>query len=713
MAPIPSDSISSFAGTLVLFLLVALLHDALSASRLMRHRHLYTICLGLTFALAAILSMLMPAAQGNGLVWDARHVAVGLGALFGGPVAGLIAASAAAAYRVWIGGVGMLGGIGSVYVTALVGILVWSRSREAGGHARPNFRHLAVLSLLIGPAALSSYLFLMLLDAPLAKRLLAANGFGFALEVAIGTLILGGGILLLAQRRELERHLKGISENFPGMIYRRVRRPDGSLHYPFVGAGAKALFGLDPAAIKRDASVLSAVVEPGDRARYLAQVDAEEQNLQPLAVDSRIHPADGSPMKWVRNYVRPSRGPDDSIIWDGVVVDITQQRNAEEQLRVAREQAEAANLAKSSFLASMSHELRTPLNSVLGFAQLLAMGARERLNEQQLEFIHMIEGSGRQLLALIEQVLDLAKIEAGRVTLSMESVEANGMIGDLGGIARALAEARGQTVEVKPLPENAHVLVDLTRFNQIMTNFISNAAKYGPQGGRIEIGCRVMPDGRIEFHVADDGAGIPIEQQSQVFEAFNRLGREGSAVEGTGIGLATAKRLAEFMQGDIGFESEPGKGSRFWVRFNRTAAPQAAPAAPARPMHFAQNTTGRVLYIEDNPANVLLVTRVLASVPNLVLLTADKGAAGIALARAEQPDLILLDIHLPDMDGFEVLRRLRADETVAKTPVIALSADADNRSLERGSVAGFNDYLTKPIQVDRFLATVWSYLGQR
>ncbi|MEL3892857.1 ATP-binding protein [Ferrovibrio sp. MS7] len=713
MVPIHSDSISSFAGTLVLFLVVALLHDALSASRLARRRNLHTICLGVIFAVAALLSMQMPAAQGNGLVWDARHVAVGLGALLGGPIAGLIAATAAAAYRAWLGGVGVYGGVVSVYITALVGMLIWHMAREADGRARPSFRHLLFLSLLIGPAALTSYLVLMLLDAPLAKSLLIANGFGFAVEVAIGTLILGGGILLLAQRRDLERHLKGISDNFPGMIYRRIQRPDGSLHYPFVGSGAKALFGLEPAAIKRDPNLLSAVVEPGDRARYLAQVDAADQNLRPLAVDSRIHPADGSPMKWVRNYVRPSRGPDDSIIWDGVVVDITQQRHAEEQLRVAREQAEAANLAKSSFLASMSHELRTPLNSVLGFAQLLAMGTRDSLTEQQREFIHMIEGSGRQLLALIEQVLDLAKIEAGRVTLSMESIEANSLLTDLSRIARALAEGRGQNVEVKQLPENAHVLIDLTRFNQIITNFISNAAKYGRYGGHIEIGCRVVPDGRIEFYVADDGVGIPIEQQGKVFEAFNRLGREGSAVEGTGIGLVTAKRLAEFMQGDIGFESEAGKGSRFWVRFARTAPPPPMTALPARPLHFAQNTTGRVLYIEDNPANVLLVKRMLASVPNLLLLTADKGSDGVTMAQQERPDLILLDIHLPDMDGFEVLRQLRADTSLVDTPVIALTADADKRSLERGSSAGFNDYLTKPIQVDRFLATVWGYLGPR
>ncbi len=710
---LPTDSISSFAGNLLLFLALALFHDWLSGTRLVQHRQAYALAVGISFGLAAIISMLMPAAQIAGVFWDARHVAVGLGALLGGPAAAFAAATAAGAYRLWLGGAGALGGVGSVFVVALLGLAVWRWARDSDGLVRPRFRHLAVLAPLTGLGATTSYLFLMLIDQPLALKLLGESAFGFALQVGIGTGILGASILLLARRRELERHLGGLSENFPGAIYRRVQRPDGNVHYPFVSAGTRNLLGLEPVAIQRDPMLLAKLADHDEFDRYMAAVERSRQDMLPFMLDTRLNPAGGSE-KWLRNYVRPSLAPDGSLIWDCVVLDITEQRQAEELLRQAREQAEAANQAKSAFLASMSHELRTPLNAVLGFAQLLAMGTKDRLTGTQQEYIGYIEASGRQLLALIEQVLDLAKIEAGRITLSMENCEAGTLLEDLEDFAKPLAAKRKQSVTLKPLGQAAHVLVDLTRFNQIMVNFLSNAAKYNRPGGHIEVGCVAAGDDRLEFYVADNGYGIPLEQQARVFEAFNRLGREGSNIEGTGIGLITSKRLAELMQGDIGFSSQPDQGSRFWVRFARAAAPQA-PEAPVvvEPQLYADVPSAKILYIEDNAANIMLISRVLASVPNAVLLTAQNGTSGIEVAKAEQPDLVLLDIHLPDINGFEVLQRLRDDDHLRDMPVVALTADADVRSKERGSVAGFDDYLTKPIQIEQFLGTLWRILAAR
>lgn len=310
--------------------------------------------------------------------------------------------------------------------------------------------------------------------------------------------------------------------------------------------------------------------------------------------------------------------------------------------------------------------------------------------------------------------LVLAKIEAGHVALSMETCEANSLLRGLADFAKPLAEKRRQVLVFKPMTEAAYVSVDLTRFNQIMVNFLSNAAKYSREEDLIEVGCVLTADGMVEFYVADSGYGIPLAQQDKVFETFNRLGREASTIEGTGIGLATARRLAEFMHGEIGFTSVADQGSRFWVRFRSVAAapPLELPSA-IEPQSGPALQAAKILYIEDNPANVLLVSRILATLPQTVLLTAENGVNGIALALAERPDLVLLDIHLPDMDGFEVLRRLRSDPAFGATPVIALTADADRRSLERGNAAGFNDYLTKPIQIDKFLVTLWQVLAAR
>ncbi len=710
----PLDGIGSFAGNLLLFMALAIFHDWLSASGLAwRRRRLHAALVGLAFGLAALICMIMPAAHTGGVHWDARHVAVGLGALLGGPLATFIAASMAAAYRIWLGGIGMLGGVGSVYVVALLGTLLWSWLRDGDGVARPRFRHLALLAPLTGIGATSSYLFLMLLDRPLALKLLSESALSFALQIIIGTIVLGGAILLLARRRELEQHLAGLSEHFPGAIYRRVQRADGRVVFPFVSASSRSLLGLDPAEIRRDPMLVARLVDDAELGSYLAAVERSRRDLRSLMLDNRLKLPDGKD-KWVRNYVHPSLADDGSLIWDCVVLDITEQREAEEMLRQAREQAEAANQAKSGFLASMSHELRTPLNAVLGFAQLLGMGARDKLSDTQREYIGYIEASGRQLLSLIEQVLDLAKIEAGRITFSIEIFPVDELIDNLEDFARPLAAKRHQTVTVKPLGEALNVAVDLTRFNQILVNFLSNAAKYNRQAGRIELGCVVAPDGRLEFYVEDNGYGIPLERQGQVFEAFNRLGREGSNIEGTGIGLVTARRLTELMEGEIGFTSQPDKGSRFWVRFPRAAASQAAPPPPApEPQLYADVTKAKILYIEDNAANIMLISRVLASVPNAILLTAQNGIGGLDVARNERPDLVLLDIHLPDIDGFEVLRRLRSDAELRDTPVLALTADADSRSKERGVVAGFDAYLTKPIQIDQFLGTLWRILAAR
>lgn len=390
---------------------------------------------------------------------------------------------------------------------------------------------------------------------------------------------------------------------------------------------------------------------------------------------------------------------------------------ANAELEMAIEEARAANQAKSAFLSSMSHELRTPLNAILGFAQILASNDMPTTPEQKKEFSGHILKSGRHLLTLINEILDLAKVEAGALQLSMEAVALDEILLECRGMIAPLAAARG--VQVR-FPDHVRAIVqaDRTRLKQVLLNLLSNAVKYNRDGGVVMVDCAPTVPARLRLTVQDTGMGMTPDQLAALFQPFNRLGQENGPQEGTGIGLVVTRRLVEMMGGEMGVTSSPGVGSVFWIELARAegqagaaaAAVQAGPAPQAAADGVAPHT---LLYVEDNPANLRLVQEIVRFRAGLRLLSAADGPAGLALAREECPDVVLMDLNLPGMSGFEVLAQLRRDPATAGIPVVALSANAMQQDIERGLAAGFARYLTKPIDIDRFNEAIDGVLAQR
>jgi len=376
-------------------------------------------------------------------------------------------------------------------------------------------------------------------------------------------------------------------------------------------------------------------------------------------------------------------------------------------LSLAKENAERANLAKSDFLSRMSHELRTPLNAILGFGQLLELDARQ---PEQADNAHEIVKAGRHLLDLINEVLDLARIESGKFTVSQEVVPLRPLIEDCLTLIRPLAEARGLRIDAAGHECVGQVRADHTRLKQVLLNLLSNAVKYNRAGGSLGITCVAAGD-TVQIRISDSGEGLTPEQQGRLFVAFERLDADQHAIEGTGIGLALSKRLVKLMDGEIGVESTPGVGSTFWVRMatakgHADAVPEAGAARSDVQAPAAGQKQWDVLCIEDNPANMRLIERILARRSDIRLLTADAPGLGLELALAHRPALILLDINLPDMDGYAVMQCLRESAVTRDIPVVAISANAMPQDLARGKAAGFVEYLTKPLEVDRLVQVI-------
>jgi signal transduction histidine kinase/ActR/RegA family two-component response regulator len=380
------------------------------------------------------------------------------------------------------------------------------------------------------------------------------------------------------------------------------------------------------------------------------------------------------------------------------------------KLELAKSAAEKANLAKSDFLSSMSHELRSPLNAILGFAQLME-SATPPPTAPQMKSIRKILHAGWYLLTLINEILDLAGIESGQISISMEAVSLSGIMIECQTMLEPHAQQRGIRMTFPRFDQPIFVSADRTRLKQIVINLVSNAIKYNKEQGTVAVDCVLRAPGWIRISISDTGAGLGPEKLAQLFQPFNRLGQEASGVAGTGIGLVVTKRLAELMGGVIGVESTVGVGSVFWCELVPAEAPQVPVGSPeagalVQPEGLTDAPPRTVLYVEDNPANMELVEELIGRFPNIRLTTAVNGAVGIDLARATLPQVILLDINLPGISGTKVLRMLREDPTTAHIPVIALSANAMPRDIEKGLEAGFFRYLTKPIKIKQFMETL-------
>jgi signal transduction histidine kinase/AmiR/NasT family two-component response regulator len=379
----------------------------------------------------------------------------------------------------------------------------------------------------------------------------------------------------------------------------------------------------------------------------------------------------------------------------------------ERALNEAMAAAEKANRAKSDFLSSMSHELRTPLNAILGFAQLLESGAPAPTTTQQRNIDQIIK-AGWYLLELINGILDLALIESGRLTMSNEPVSLAELMVECRAMIEPQASQRGIGMTFPRFDTPRFVNADRMRVKQVLINLLFNAIKYNRANGTVAVEGALIPPHSFRLSVKDTGVGLSPEQVQQLFQPFNRLGQEGGAEEGTGIGLVVTKRLVEAMGGRIGADSIPGEGSVFWIEFELAAAPQFAAAEidgaiVARPMASDGAPPRTVLYVEDNPANLELVEQLVARRPDLHLLSAADGNLGVEYARAYLPEVILMDINLPGLSGIEAMKILHAGAATAHIPIIALSANAVPRDIEKSLEAGFFNYITKPIKVSEFM----------
>ncbi len=494
-------------------------------------------------------------------------------------------------------------------------------------------------------------------------------------------------------RQEMEERYRIVAESASEAIF----TVDEAGTVLYANPAAREIFGYTVEEL-RGQPLHSLVTDPtveGDPADWLLRRGLRGVELTGRHRNGRAIPVEISVGEFQRDGARG---------YTGIVRDITDRKRAEHALLAAKEAAEAANRAKSEFLSRMSHELRTPLNAILGFGQLLEM---DELPAETAESVHQIMKAGKHLLELINEVLDIARIEAGRISLSPEPVYVEDLLTESCELVRPLAQQHGIMLELEPTPALAgHVVADRQRLKQVLLNLLSNAIKYNREGGRVSVAAASAGD-RLRLTVTDTGRGIPAERLSNLFTPFERLGADDSGIEGTGLGLALSRRLVDAMGGEITVRSEEGIGSAFTVSLKQADDPSARLPRLEGPLlgapHLASPGVRTILYIEDNLSNFKLMERVLGHRPGVRLLAAMQGHLGLELAAQHRPELILLDLDLPDMHGSDVLAALKRDPELSGIPVVVISADATPGQTKRLLKAGAYAYLTKPLDVKRFL----------
>lgn len=459
-------------------------------------------------------------------------------------------------------------------------------------------------------------------------------------------------------------------------------------------------------------------VVPEDQSRWAAHFANLKLEIEHGSVELAIKRGDGTVFHAQLDCLRHQDGEcaEDKKVVHGVRVamaDISERKRIELERNHALAAAEKANNAKSDFLSSMSHELRTPLSAMLGFAQLIESGAPTPTPGQQRSLNQILQ-SGWYLLELINEILDLALIESGKLSasISRETVALAEVMLECQAMTEPQAKKRQITVVFSPPAKPCFVQADRTRLKQVIINLLSNAIKYNRPGGRVVVDCRTAAPGRLRISIRDTGEGMGPERLQQLFQPFNRLGQEAKAQEGTGIGLVLCKRLTELMGGIIGVESAVGTGSVFWIELSQAMAqPLVVDQGPPAVVQDAASVdpdapVSTLLYVEDSPAHLMLVEEIVARRPDIRLLSARDGDRGVKIARAFRPDVILMDITLPGVDGVSAMKMLAEDPATAHIPVLALSANAMPRDIEHGLWAGFFRYLTKPLKVSEFLESL-------
>ena len=507
----------------------------------------------------------------------------------------------------------------------------------------------------------------------------------------------------MAQRLvERDVLLKSLGRNLPGVLFKVWVSPQGEPQLQYVSAQVKQLYELPDS------------TQPGDWQRHYERIHPDDvagvrqlmtgQGLdtsKPISYEYRVQlPSKG--LRWLAGQVMPMPEADGSVSWYGYTSDVTEQKLYADAV-ISAEAAERANRAKSEFLSRMSHELRTPLNAVIGFAQLLQMDRSTEFGETQRGHVRLIEKAGQHLLSVLGDVLDLSRIEAGSLPLNITAQDSAHVVDDALHLVSDLARRHRITLHTEGMVPHLAVRADRVRLRQVLVNLLVNAIKYNRPGGQVALSSW-RDGGRIMLEVRDSGIGMDPTQLAHLFEPFNRLGAERTGIEGTGIGLVIVQRLVTLMQGQIEAHSVPGQGScfRIWL----PAASETPVDSGAMPLDDTPTTpstdtpmTATILYAEDNEVNVLLVQEVIRMRPQWQLQVGRNGAQALALAQAQPPDLMLVDMHLGDMSGFDLADALDRDGRLRAVPRVALSADAMPDRIHAAEARGFKAYLTKPLDV--------------
>jgi len=508
------------------------------------------------------------------------------------------------------------------------------------------------------------------------------------------------------------------SEQVPGLICQFLWRRLGSPCFPYASDAIQAMFGITPAQARASARPMARLV-PADQRRALRE-SLQRSAVELSAWHHQFQVRVRGEERWIEGRAAPQRLTDGGVLWHAYLCDVTEHRMLD---ALARDKAvaERASQAKTEFLARISHELRTPLNAVLGFAQLLSTDTELHLNSEQRGRLSHIESAGHGLLALVNDVLDLTRIEAGVVDLHLQPCELPALLQESLGLVEWMAQHAGVTLHSAPAPA-LWVLADPHKLSQCLLNLLSNAVKYNRPGGRVDL--RVSAQGsQLHITVQDTGPGMTPEQLAHLFEPFNRLGAERSPVEGSGLGLVITRGLVERMGGQLLIRSWPGQGSCFTLQLP-ALAPHCAELAASEPSNLpapdallaspggAQaRIPRRALYVDDNPVNVMLMQAICERRADLHLTVAETGQEALEKAATLTPELLLIDIGLPDMSGIELLARLRAQPALAKAPAVAVSADAMPTDIERALAQGFQAYWTKPLDLQRTLQALDRWLG--